>query len=289
MIKIGDFEIHVINDVDTKVDGGGAFGLVPRVMWSKYFEYDDQNMIPMAQHCLYVKAHGKHIIVDTGLGERITPLVKRMWHISRYGGLRRGLASLGVTVDDIDLVINTHLHSDHCSGNTIWADDEQKQVKSMFPNAEYVVQKREFEEAIKPNERTRATYILENYVPLKENRQLRLLEGDTELLQGIKAVITPGHTPAHMSVVFESNGQYGLFLCDLATYMVHFERIGWMTAYDVEPLVTLETKRIWQQWALEHDAVLLSVHDPIRPVGKLIETSKGRVKIEPLDISVIKV
>jgi glyoxylase-like metal-dependent hydrolase (beta-lactamase superfamily II) len=289
MLKIGDIEIYIINDADTRVDGGGAFGLVPRALWSKYMPYDDNNLIDMAQNCLFVRADGKNIVVDTGMGERLTKVQQRIWHIQRMGGLRRGLATLGVQPEDIDLVINTHLHSDHCGGNTLWQDEKEGTVRPTFPNAEYVVQRREYDDAMQPNERTRATYILENYATLVESGQMRLLEGDTELASGVRVVVTPGHTPAHMSVIFEDKGESAIFLCDMATYMVHFERLAWMTAYDVEPLVTLETKRIWQKWALENDATLFSVHDPIRQVGKLEAGEGNRVRVVPIETEVIAI
>lgn len=203
------------------------------------------------------------------------------------GGLRRGLASLGIQPQDIDLVINTHLHSDHCSGNTTWRDESESAVTATFPNAEYLTQRREYEDAINPNERTRATYLLDNYVPLVESGQMRLLDGDAQITPSLRGVVTPGHTPAHMSIIFESQGETAFFLCDLATYMVHFERIAWMTAYDVEPLVTLETKRKWRAWAIERDATLISVHDPLRPVGKLRAEQGGHATLEPIKTPVI--
>jgi len=283
MLKIGDFEIHLMNDARTMVDGGGAFGLVPRKLWSKYFMPDEDNMIPMNQTCLYVKAGDKNIVVDTGMGSKLDSKTRRIFQISQEGGLLRGLARLGLQPEDIDLVIDTHLHSDHAGGNTSWKDGNPEEIVPTFPNAEYVVQRREYEDALKPNERTRATYFAENITPVMESGQLRLLDGDTELAPGIWGIVTPGHTPGHMAVRFESKGQHAAFLCDMATYAVHFVRLGWMTAYDVEPLVTLETKRIWQPWALEHDAIVIFPHDATRPLGRLTQSEGGTISLEPID------
>src|SRR5262249_21722450 len=140
--------------------------------------------------------------------------------------------------------------------------EDMVHVRPTFPNAEYVTQRREYDDAMRPNERTRATYLAYNYHPLVESGQMRLLNGDTEILMGIHGVITRGHTPAHMCIRFESQGQHALFVADLASYAVHFERLGWMTSYDVEPLETLECKRHWQQWALDTNALLIFQHDP---------------------------
>lgn len=281
MLKIGEFEIHLINDCTVMVDGGGAFGLVPRILWQRYFSPDDNNRIPMTQACLYVKAHGKHIIVDTGTGTKLTNKTRRIMSLHGEGGLVRGLAKLGISPEDIDLVIDTHLHSDHAGGNTIW--DAEGNVIPTFPNAEYVAQKREYEDAMQANERTAATYYPINYEPLVKNGQMRLVEGDTEFLPGITGIVTPGHTPAHMSIRFESNGEHGAFLCDLASYAVHFERLGWMTAYDIEPIRTLETKRIWQKWAIETEAILIFPHDAYRPVGRLRASDAGVPFLETID------
>jgi glyoxylase-like metal-dependent hydrolase (beta-lactamase superfamily II) len=180
-------------------------------------------------------------------------------------------------------VIDTHLHGDHCAGNTVFNADAEDGIAATFPNAEYVVQRREYEDAMHPNERTRATYYSVNYEPLVRREQMRLLDGDTEILPGIFGVITPGHTPGHQSIRFESQGQHGLFVSDLASYAVHFERLAWMTAYDVEPLITLESKRRWQQWAVDTGALLMFQHDPKIQTARLVQQGNQRV-IEPVSM-----
>ena len=283
MLTIGDIEIHLINDCRVMVDGGGPFGLVPRVLWQRTMKPDENNLVPMNQTCLFIQANGKKIIVDTGLGTKLNDKGRRIWQIEGEGGLLTGLGKLGIQPADIDLVIDTHLHSDHAGGNTRFKEGTIEEVEATFPNAEYLVQRREYEDAMQPNERTAATYLPFNYQPLVENGQMRLLDGDTEILPGITGVITPGHTPGHMSVCIESGGKSAFFICDLASYAVHFERLGWMTAYDVEPLVTLETKRIWQKWAIEKDAIVIFPHDAYRPIGRVIQTENGKIQIDPID------
>jgi glyoxylase-like metal-dependent hydrolase (beta-lactamase superfamily II) len=278
MLQIGDIRIHLINDANVLVDGGGAFGVVPRALWRHFFPPDDDNLIPMTLTCLLVQLGGRNIVVDTGIGTKLDSKGLAIWHLTRpNGGLLDGLARLGLGAEAIDLVIDTHLHADHAGGNTRL--DQEGRLLPTFPNAEYVVQRREFEDAMRPNERTRATYLPANYEPLHTSGQLRLLDGDTELSRGVYSVVTPGHTPGHMSVRFESGGQHALFTCDLASYAVHMERLGWMTAYDVEPLVTMETKRRWQQWALERHAALIFPHDELRPVGRLELDDSGKPRL----------
>jgi glyoxylase-like metal-dependent hydrolase (beta-lactamase superfamily II) len=268
MLRVGDIDIHLVNDGTVLVDGGGPFGLVPRVLWSRYIEPVRDNLIPMTLTCLLVRVDGKTVVIDTGYGTKDVRKLERIVYLERPdGGLLDGLARLGVSPEAVDLVIATHLHADHAGGNTYRDDDGE--IRPTFPNAEYVVQRREYEDAIRPNERTRATYLLENYVPLVESGQMRLLDGDTDFFPGVRGVVTRGHTPGHMSVTFERGDDAAMFVCDLSSYAVHMERLGWMTAYDVEPLYTLETKRQWRAWARERDATLIFPHDPARYAGRL--------------------
>ncbi len=283
MFQIGDIEIHLISDGVVMVDAGGAFGLVPRVLWSRYFAPDDLNRIPMILTCLLVRAGGKTIVVDTGLGDKLNAKQIEQWGLTHPNGtLIDGLARLGIMPNDVDIVINTHLHADHCAGNTTYtlAGD----VCPVFPRAEYRVQRREFEDAMHPNERTQATYLLPNYEPLSRLDQLTLLDGDQEIVPGVSVVVTPGHTPGHQSILFESGGQHALFVSDMASYAVHFERLGWMTAYDVEPLVTLETKRRWQKWAIETNALIIFQHDVKTGAAHLVESEDGKRRLERVEI-----
>lgn len=281
MFNIGDIDIHLVSDGIVWMDSGGPWGLVPRALWSRYLEPDDQHRVPMVLTCLLVRAAGKTIVVDTGVGEKITPKMAELWNLQRpHGTLLDGLARLGITPQEVDIVIDTHLHGDHCAGNTRF--DADGEIVATFPNARYVVQRREFEDAMQPNERTRATYLPVNYAPLHATGQLDLLDGDTEIVPGVNTVVCPGHTPAMQCVVFEHGDQRALFVTDLASYAIHFEKLGWMTAYDVEPLVTLETKRCWQQWALETGALLIFQHDTQILAGHYVEDEAGHRSIVPV-------
>lgn len=284
MIQIGDIQITYVTDGTMYADAGGPFGLIPRALYRKYLEPDADNQVPLTLHCLLVKVAGKTVVVDTGFGEKLTDQMKKNFRLQRpTGGLLDGLARAGVQPGDVDMVIDSHLHGDHCAGNTVFKAN-MSDVEATFPNAEYVAQRREYEDAMHPNERTRATYIPINYQPLVETGQMRLIEGDTEILPGVFGVITRGHTPAHMSIRFESQGQHGLFVADLASYAVHFEKLAWMTAYDVEPLQTLETKRRWQTWALETNAILMFQHDPNTLAGHLRKDGE-KLSIEPIQVA----
>lgn len=268
MIHVGDIEIEFVNDGRVQSDVGGVFGLVPRVLWSKVMQVDERNCVPMDHRCLLVRAGSKTIIVETGLGTRLSARRIEQLRLTRpQGSLVDGLGRLGVAPEAVNLVINTHLHADHCGGNMCM---DGNRLVPTFPNAEYWVQRLEYADAAFPNERTRATYLPENFDPLYTTGQMRLLDGETEVVPGVRCVVTPGHTRGHQSIVFEQDGQSAFFVADLAILGVHFANLAWTSAYDVEPLVTLETKRAWQHWALEHDALLLFGHDPDVSTGRLV-------------------
>jgi glyoxylase-like metal-dependent hydrolase (beta-lactamase superfamily II) len=268
MLRFGDMDIDLINEARIINDAGGVFGLVPRALWSPSYPPDSENRVPMDHSCLLIKTGGKIILVETGYGSKISEKQAARLNLTHpEGGLVSGLARRGIRPEDVDLVINTHLHGDHCGGNTFIDGD---QLKPVFPEAEYWVQRLEFADAAFPNERTRGTYFAENFAPLYQSGQMRLIDGEVEVVPGIRCVVTPGHTRGHQSVILESAGQTAIFISDMATLAIHFANLAWMTAFDVEPLVTLETKRIWQRWALAHNALLLFYHEPSIPIGRLV-------------------
>jgi glyoxylase-like metal-dependent hydrolase (beta-lactamase superfamily II) len=172
----------------------------------------------------------------------------------------------------VDLVLNTHLHADHCSGNTGLAGDE---VVPVFPQAEYWVQRVEWAQATHPDVRTRNTYHRQNFEPLDRGGQLRLLHGDTRVTDHVTCVVTSGHTRGHQSIMLQSGDWRGMFLGDMATYAVHMANAAWLTAFDVLPLENIRTKRRWQGWAYENAAWLFFEHDPYTAVGILRKRERG--------------
>ena len=279
MYRIGQIEIHRLVDTRVWVDPGGAFGVTPRALWERVMPTDARGLVPMDLSCLLVRAGGATLLIETGLGDKLSNKERGFWGIDRPGALLARLEALGVLPDDVDIVINTHLHADHCGGNTTTRSGG---LRPTFPNAEYWVQRLEYADACFPNERTRHTYLPQNFRPLERTGQLRLLNGDTVVVEGVRCVVARGHTRAMQVVVFESEGAHGLFTADLASYAVNFERLAWVTAYDVEPLETIESKRSWQRWALEHDALVIPGHEPHKPAGRMRLLDSGRLELEPV-------
>jgi len=276
---IGDIEILPVNDGMTYIDAGGAFGLTPRALYRTYLPPDSDNRVGMALNCVVLRVDGTTILIDTGVGDKLTEKQRSNWNlVQRDGGLIASLRANGITPADIDMVINTHLHGDHCGGNTMLASDGT--LQPTFPNAQYVTQAREYTDAMRPNERTRATYVPENYASLVDSGQMRLMQGDGEIVPGIQGWIAPGHTPGFMLLQITSAGQHALYISDLAMYSAHLERIAWMSAFDVEPLNTLESKRKWRAWSLENDPLLIFQHDPVTYTARLRQDG-DKVRIVP--------
>jgi len=275
-LRLGNADLHIVSDGLAWMDGGGHFGLVPKVLWEKVVQADELNRIPMALNCLLVVSEGQRILVDTGFGDKLSPKERQIWSIAGENRLVGDLRRLGFAPEDIEIVINTHLHSDHCGGNTVLRDG---QAVPTFPRAEYWIQRLEWADARYPNERTRATYLAENFVPLEERGQSRLLYGDTRVTSEVRCIVTRGHTRAHQSVVIESGGETAIYLGDLASWTILMERLAWISAFDVEPLETIETKRRIRDWALEKNALLIFEHDSRVRMGYLRE-DEGKYKVE---------
>ncbi|RME99927.1 MAG: MBL fold metallo-hydrolase, partial [Chloroflexi bacterium] len=227
-----NLEFHILSDGIFMADGGGAFGLVPRIMWEKLLPPDNLNRVPFGLNCLLIRSDGKNILVDTGYGDKLGPKLVQLLGLQRpNGGLVEDLARHGVRPEDVDIVINTHLHSDHCGGNTRL---ENGNPVPTFPNAQYVVQRLEWADAIAPNERTRATYLPDNYAPLHQSGQLRLISGNTVITPQVRTAVTRGHTRAHQVVILEDGNQTAVFVADMSTLHYHLQRLAWVTGYDVE-------------------------------------------------------
>ena len=263
---IGSLRVHAIQAGGQRLDGGAMFGVVPKPLWERRIPADERNRIALGMRCLLIEHPSGLVLIDTGVGNKEDAKFIDIYGIENAGANQRtaledGLADIGVRTGDIALVINTHLHFDHAGGNTYV--DSDGVVRATFPNAKYIVQRGEYGYSTNTNERTSASYFARNYVPLHESGQLELIEGDREIVAGIRSMVTPGHTPNHQSLLIQSDGASALYLGDLVPTHAHLP-LAWIMGYDVEPLVTLETKRrvlrqaMDEQWTLifEHDATV---------------------------------
>ncbi|MGA6826119.1 MBL fold metallo-hydrolase [Nitrospira sp. NS4] len=272
-MKLGSFEIYPVTDGRFRLDGGAMFGVVPKVLWEKCCAADELNRVPLSLTCLLIRAQGKNILVDTGLGSKEDDKFHHMFAVDRTPTLLDSLKRLGLGREDIHMVINTHLHFDHAGGNTMREADET--ISPTFPKARYVTQQGEFEDAAGANERTKASYRRDNFAPIAHRNQWELLRGDTELLHGITAIVTAGHTRCHQGVRIESEGQVAFFLGDLIPTVSHLP-LPYIMGYDLQPIQTLETKRWILDRACEENWLLLFEHDPLIQAGHVRKDQAGR-------------
>ena len=276
-MKLGAFEIYPVTDGRFRLDGGAMFGVVPRVLWEKCCPADELNRIQLALNPLLIRAHGKNILVDTGLGNKLDTKLQDMFAVDRTPPLYDSLKKHGLTAEDIHMVINTHLHFDHAGGNT--AQNDGRGVIPAFPKAKYFVQQGEYEDAVLANERTKASYRQENFTPIAQVHQWEFLKGDTELLAGLSVMVTHGHTAHHQAVKIESEGRVALYLGDLIPTVSHLP-LPYIMGYDLYPLQTLETKRKVLDRAFQEKWLLIFEHDPLVQMGYVKKDVEGKYFLE---------
>jgi len=255
------------------------FGVVPKPLWERRAAADARNRIPLGMRCLLVEHDAGLVLLDTGLGNKEDAKFRDIYGVENAGAdgrtlLEDGLRALGHAAEDVRLVVNTHLHFDHAGGNTY--RDAGGATRVAFPNARHVVQRGEYHYATHANERTAASYLPANFVPLAECGLLDEVVGEAELLPGISVLPTPGHTPFHQSVLVESAGETLCFLGDLVPTHVHLP-LPWIMGYDVEPLVTLESKRRVLARAEREGWQLMFEHDPVVAWGRVRHDGKQYV------------
>lgn len=280
--RVGDFTIHALEAGLQRLDGGAMFGVVPKPLWERRIPADERNRIPLGLRCLLVETRDELVLIETGIGNKEGEKFVGIYGIEVEppagsgdpDRLQAAIREAGFTPADVGVVIDTHLHFDHAGGNTY--RDEEGRVRLSFPQARYHVQRGEWEYAHWRNERIQASYLPHNFDPVQEAGRLELLDGDVEVVPGISVVRTPGHTPHHQSVLVTSGGETACFLADLVPTMAHLP-LPWIMGYDVEPLVTLESKRALLDRAAAERWLLVSTHDPVTPWGYLVEGEKGRV------------
>ncbi len=273
--RVGSREVRVLSDGVVWLDAGAVFGLVPKIMWSRVTgETNDLNQIPLALNCLLLESDGKTVLIETGQGNKDFEQTRRRGWEPDHGKLLDDLARNGVQPADVDIVINTHLHNDHTGWNTIADGDGGHAVT--FPNARYYIQRGEWEEAMHPNERTRATYLPENLQPVEAADQIDFIDGETQITSDITVIETPGHTAEHASVVIANGGESAIYLGDMIQHQVQLERVAWLSAFDVLPLVNLETKKRLIADAIKNRSLLVAVHNPFPGVGRMSAGERGR-------------
>lgn len=254
------------------------FGVIPRVMWQKLMPVDENNYIPMVTRLYVVEADGVRYLIDTGLGDCLSEAEQKVYATDNVSGMDAGLAALGLTPDDINVVLLTHMHTDHSGGAMIRGGDG---FLPRFKNATYFVQQAELDVALNPDERSAAAYSIERMQALLDSGKLQVIAGDTEIAQGVRAALTGGHTAGHQGFEFSSGGETVANYCDIIPF-VHHLRLPFLAATDLYPLDTLRYKKPLIRRFVDENITLALAHDHAHTLVKV--TADGR-RVQAVDIA----
>jgi glyoxylase-like metal-dependent hydrolase (beta-lactamase superfamily II) len=273
---LGDFELTVISDGTYFLDGGAFFGVVPKTLWSKKIAADDLNRIDTGLNSLLIRTGDKNVLVETGIGNKLPDRLVQIF--KQPAKLLDNLHAAGAAPEDIDIVINTHLHFDHCGWNTV---RKNNQIVPTFPNAKYYAQRGEWEHGRLQLERDAISYMSPNYDPLVESGQMTLLTGDHQIVPGISVKVIPGHTANMQAVIIESGKKKACYISDLIPTSNHLEPT-WAMAFDLYPLQTIENRKKYYEKAIPEKWLTVFTHDDVKPWGYVERDERGRLALAPL-------
>lgn len=269
-------ELHVIETGNLKLDGGAMFGVVPKTIWGKVYPSDENNLCNWSMRCLLVVEGDRRILIDNGIGDKQDEKFLKHYHLNGEATLEGSLEKAGYTPDDITDMVLTHLHFDHCGGSIVKTGEDR--YEPAFKNATYWISKPQWEWAVHPNRREKASFLKENILPIKESGQLKLVEKDQDLFPGFRVVFYNGHTEGQMIPHIRYNGKTIVFMADLLPSTAHVP-LPYVMAFDTRPLMTLQEKEKFFAEALDNDYILFLEHDLYNECCNLELTEKGvRVK-----------
>ncbi|MCU0599282.1 MAG: MBL fold metallo-hydrolase [Desulfobacterales bacterium] len=274
-MRFGKYECVAVILDSFLLDGGAMFGVVPKPLWEQKIPADGANRIPMKARSLLIRGNGRVIVVDTGIGDKLSQKFKSIYAIEPGGdSMDDRLARFGIRSEDITDVILSHLHFDHCGGST---RNEKERPVPAFPNAVYHLQKGQWDFALNPSIRDRSSYMAENYQPLLDHKQLNLIDGGTDtLFDGIRIIVTHGHTPAMQHPLVTGENSSLFFCADLIPTSAHLP-LAWTMSYDNHPLTLMEEKAGICSHALVEDWILFFAHDPLIAGARIRQKGQGVV------------
>lgn len=275
-LSLGDFEISILSDGTYPLDGGVFFGVVPRVMWSRKVQPDERNYVMAGLNSLLVRTGRENVLIETGMGNKLSERMIKFYR--QPAKLLDSFVRAGISPDDIDIVINTHLHFDHCGWNTI--RDQSGKIVPTFPRAKYYAPQGEWEYAQRPSERDAISYIPENYNPLLASGQMTLLQGSEEIVPGISVKTFPGHTAHMQAVVVQSRGKTACYISDLIPTTAHID-VAWGMSFDLYPLQTVESKKEYYGQSIPQKWLTIFTHDPKMPWAYVERDDAGKLAARP--------
>ena len=270
-MKIGGYNLFPIPAGRFRLDGGAMFGVVPKVLWGRAHPTDEFNRVEMVSRSLLVAGEGRLVLVNTGIGQNWPEKERSIYAVDESVRLERSLTELGYRPEEVTHVIQTHLHFDHAGGMTVGGSGDSR---PRFPRAEYVVQKKHLQWAQAPSERDRASFRPGDWECLERSGQLRLLEGEEELLPGLFLHLVHGHTP-HQQLLRVTDGSASLLYCSDLVPLAAQVKVPWIMAYDLNPLDTLEEKRRLLGRAAAEGWLLFLEHDPLVATCRVRKTPRG--------------
>lgn len=276
-LPLGNFELIAVSDGVYHLDGGAFFGVVPKSMWQRKASADPNNLVPTGLNSVVVRTGDRTILIETGIGSKLPDRMVKIY--GQPAKLLENLGAAGIAPEDIDIVINTHLHFDHCGWNTVRRGDS---FVATFPKAKYYVQEGEWQHGRKQLERDAISYISENYDPLITNGQMQLLRGDQEIVPGISVKVFPGHTRNMQAVMLESGGKTACYISDLIPTSWHLD-LTWVMAFDLFPLETIESRKQFYSRAVPEKWLVMYTHDPNLPWTCVEKDNKGRFVAKKLE------
>jgi glyoxylase-like metal-dependent hydrolase (beta-lactamase superfamily II) len=269
-MKLGQFTLSTVSGGRFRSDGGTMFGVVPKALWARLIEVDDDNCIAQATNCVLVQTGRRNVLIDTGYGSKLGAREKALLAAEEGDPIVASLAARNLAPEDIDMVILSHLHFDHAGGGIRREGDR---FITTFPRAEYVVQRLEWEIATAGYPELRAAYPLENITPLAESGQLRLVDGDVEITPGIRGRITGGHTSGQQALFIESQGEVAVYLADACPTWRHLPSL-WCMSYDMDLLQARRIKPILLGEIADRGWLALCDHDPDHAAARLVRDPK---------------
>lgn len=275
-MKLGRYDIVALSDGTFRLDGGQMFGIVPKPLWEKRMPADERNRVCLGLTCLLVKTGRHNVLIETGIGDKFDARHTEIYAIRHQTQLVENLGREGLRPEDIDGVINTHLHFDHCGWNT---RREGSRMVTTFSRARYFVQRGEWEHASNPSERDRASYVEEFFAPAEN--QTEMLDGTGGIFPGIRVELAPGHVRDLQCVWVESEGERACFVSDLVPTRFHIP-YPWIMAFDLFPMDTLASKKSLLPRLVEEEALVILPHDPECTWGRLIDV-QGKLEFQPAE------
>ncbi len=271
-MQVGDYRVEIIPDTEFRLDGGAMFGVVPRNLWAQLCPPDEQNRIRMNMNCVFIDAGSEKILIETGIGNKWPAKQTSLYAIERVRPLGETLSMrTGLSPDEITIVINTHLHFDHAGGNTTL--NHPGAAVPAFSNARYFVSRAEIEHAESPSDRDRASYLPDNWEPLRESGQLEAKDADYEVIPGLKMETHPGHNRSMQCWRLDAGGKTVFGFSDLVPMRAHVPS-AWIMGYDLYPVETLEAKKKLLPQAARENWLCLFYHDPDEPLCRIVEEGR---------------